>query len=215
MTEWPWRRVETPGGAAGRGLSSPSVLRAQWTPGLDKRSDRAGLLNPAPPRTQSCSFNSPGNQDPGVWGARSLGGAGPTGRGPACARLPAASPGWGPGFPLYGAGGLALGQKSSGQDGRSECQGQRVFGAGLELRGELWGAGCPPRTVPRPVLLCRPPAVTVMVMVLSGDAGAAPTRCFLPAVEAGASRGLAGPSPTRGRPPPPPQTQTRLHAADL
>ena len=36
VTERRWRRVETPGRAAGRGLSSPSVFRAQRTPGLDK-----------------------------------------------------------------------------------------------------------------------------------------------------------------------------------
>ena len=188
------------------GPQLPSVLRAQRTPGLDKRGDRAGLLNPAPPRTQSYSFNSPGNQDPGVWGARNLGGAGPTERGPACARLPAASPGWGPGFPLYGAGGLASGQKSSGQDGRSESQGQRVSGAGLEPRGELWGAGCPPRTVPRPLRLCRPPVVTVTV--LSGDAGAAPAAPFFLQWRR-VLLGLASPSPTRGGLPPRPPRRGR------
>ena len=133
--------------------------------------------------------------------------------GPACARLPTASPGWGPGFPLYGAGGLASGQKSSGQDGRSESQGQCVSGAGLEPRGELWGAGCPPRTVPRPVRLCRPPAVTVTV--LSGDAGAAPAAPFFLQWRGVLLGGwLALPLPAVGYSPPP-QTWTRLRAADL
>lgn len=52
VTKRPWRWVEPPGRAVGRGPSSPSFLRAPRTPGLDERGDWArvqGLLNPALP----------------------------------------------------------------------------------------------------------------------------------------------------------------------